>query len=427
MDAAVPSGSRCHGEALRIPLRAPRRQAGAGWLAGVMLAVGMGLFTDGPKARPRGLEDAAPAQVKAGSTRHGLRPMAQESDEPDRASSPDVPETPAAPPLSPPEKSPSAAARPAPGPREDLAGVFAKEAPATLEDLRSIETRVENLVARVSAAVVAVEVGGASGSGVVISEDGLVLSAAHVCGEPNRNVRFRFPDGKTARGKTLGTNHEGDAGMMRITDAGRWPHVPIGELEGARLGDWVLALGHPGGFDPQRPVVARLGRILRLGSDLLQTDCTLFSGDSGGPLFDMHGRVIGIHSRISDSTRANFHISIIAFDDSWDRLARGDDWGRPQVTPRPFVGAMGVDDPEGCRIERVDANGPASQAGLKTGDVVVSVNGQAIKDGAAFRESVGRAQPGDTMTLGIKRGGSSQSVKVTVEARRGRGRGRFGP
>ena len=71
--------------------------------------------------------------------------------------------------------------------------------------------------------------------------------------------------------------------------------------------------------------------------------------------------------------------------------------------------------------------GERAVAGLKTGDVVVSVNGQAIKDGAAFRESVGRAQPGDTMTLGIKRGGSSQSVKVTVEARRGRGRGRFGP
>jgi serine protease Do len=189
----------------------------------------------------------------------------------------------------------------------------------------------------------------------------------------------------------------------------------------------VLALGHPGGFDPQRPVVARLGRILRLSSDLLQTDCTLFSGDSGGPLFDMHGRVIGIHSRISDSTRANFHVSITTYDTGWDRLAKGDDWGRPPPLPRSFVGAMGVDDPEGCRLERVDDRGPASQAGLKVGDVVVKINGQAIKDGAAFRESVGRAKPGETLTLEVKRGDLAQSVRVTVEARRGRGRGRFGP
>lgn len=373
---------------------------------------------------------APPTGVKAVPTRDGLPPAAPEKDAPNRASSAGVPETPSASPTSAPPKPPLLLlppVRPAPGPREDLAEVFAKAAPVTLEDLRSIESRVESLVARVSSAVVAVEVGGGSGSGVVITADGLVLTAAHVCGEPNRTVRFRFPNGQAARGQTLGTYHEGDAGLMKITDAGPWPHVAVGELERARLGDWVLALGHPAGFDPRRPVVARLGRILRLGSDLLQTDCTLFSGDSGGPLFDMHGRVIGIHSHISDSTRANFHVAITAFDHAWDRLAKGDDWGRPEVMPRPTVGTVGADDPEGCRLERVDPDGPAFQAGLKPGDVVVGVNGLAIKDGAAFRESVGRAKPGDTVTLDIKRGGLPQSVKVTVEARRARGRGRFGP
>jgi len=181
-----------------------------------------------------------------------------------------------------------------------------------MSDLKTIEAHVKDLANRVAPAVVAVRINGATGSGVVISEDGLVLTAAHVGGEPNRDVHFTFPDGRTARGKTLGMNHEMDAGLMKITDKGHWPHLDIGDLAQARLGDWVLALGHPGGFDPQRPTVLRLGRIIRLGTGWLQTDCALIGGDSGGPLIDMQGRVIGIHSRISDSVAENFHVPIAA-------------------------------------------------------------------------------------------------------------------
>ena len=84
----------------------------------------------------------------------------------------------------------------------------------------------------------------------------------------------------------------------------------------------MLALGHPGGFDLRRSLVVRLGRIIRLETDALQTDCTISPGDSGGPLFDMHGRVIGIHSAISTSPAENFHVSVTEFYDSWDELVR---------------------------------------------------------------------------------------------------------
>ena len=135
-------------------------------------------------------------------------------------------------------------------------------------------------------------------------------------------MRFTFPDGKTARGKTVGVNLDNDTGLMRITDRGPWPHADVGDLQQARVGDWVLALGHPGGFDLRRSLVVRLGRIIRMEADALQTDCTISPGDSGGPLFDMHGRVIGIHSAISSSLAENFHVAVTAFYDGWDRAGQ---------------------------------------------------------------------------------------------------------
>jgi serine protease Do len=282
-------------------------------------------------------------------------------------------------------------------------------------------------VERVSPAVVAVTVDSASGSAVVISEDGLVLCAAHVGGLPDRTVFFTFPDGKTAKGKTLGTNHGTDSGLMKITEGGPWPHVPVGDLRRAELGEWVLALGHPGGFDPQRPVVARLGRIIVLTTNMLQTDCTLLGGDSGGPLFDMSGRVIGIHSRISESTEENFHVAISSFlDSTWDRLARSENWGDLRPTSRAYFGATGTNHLEGYRLERIDTNSPAARAGLMAGDIVVKFNDQAIKGFDSFQQSLAQVRPGTEVTLRIKRNNKEMTVRVTVESRGRRGRGRFG-
>jgi len=148
------------------------------------------------------------------------------------------------------------------------------------------------------------------------------VTAGHVCGAPDRDVSVTFPDGKIAHGKTLGVDLESDTGLMKITEPGPWPHVATGDLEQTKMGDWVLALGHPGGFDLKRSLVVRLGRIIRLAPDALQTDCTISPGDSGGPLFDMHGRVIGIHSYISSSPADNFHVPITAYYHSWTMLVK---------------------------------------------------------------------------------------------------------
>jgi serine protease Do len=303
--------------------------------------------------------------------------------------------------------------KPTPGARKPMAVAFGKSEPTSVADLKAMERHVTALVQRVSPAVVAVEVGLSSGSGVVISADGLVLCAGHVCGRPNREVHFTFPDGKSVRGKTLGVDLESDAGLMRITDRGPWPNVPMGELESAHRGDWVLALGHPGGFDLKRSLVVRLGRILRLEPDLLQTDCPISPGDSGGPLFDMSGRVIGIHSFISDSTTENFHVPIGEFYDGWDQLLDGEGGWAPEF--RAYLGADSRDDAAGCRLSAVEVNGPGFNAGLRVGDLILRVEGRDIKSSATFQHWLADARPGDVLKLEIKRGDTLLERDVKLE------------
>jgi serine protease Do len=307
---------------------------------------------------------------------------------------------------------------PGSGYRGDLPEALRRLVPGSVEQLRTMEAHVRELIQRVSPAVVAVGVGLAAGSGVVVSPDGLVFSAAHVGGEPGRDVRFTFPDGRTARGETLGTDHGMDAGLMRITDSGPWPHVELGEANGAMIGDWVLALGHPGGFDAERPVLVRLGRILWLAGSVIRTDCTLMSGDSGGPLFDMHGRLIGIHSRISESTAANFHAPIGSYVAGWERLARGDNWGARGPRSRSWVGVRAVDHPDGLRLERVVEEGPAFKAGLREGDLVLRFNGRPLNGYESFLRALGQVEPGEQVTFEVQRDHEKWEVEVTVEARR---------
>ena len=300
---------------------------------------------------------------------------------------------------------------------KDLPAAFSKPAPTSLSDLRAIQERVASLVTKVSPAVVAVELGHSSGSGVVISADGLVLTAGHVGAWAGHPVTFIFPDGKTAHGKTLGVDDDSDTGLMRITDAGPWPHVGVGELKHAHLGDWALALGNPGGFDAKRSLVVRLGRIIRLMPGVVQTDCTIFPGDSGGPLFDMYGRVIGVHTAIASSSEENFHVPITEFFDTWNDLA-----GSPATPPSPpptrplaYCGLSVVDGDGGCLLNRIDKNSPASKADLRLGDQVLKVDGRRIAVSASFEHWIAESGPGETLQLEIKRGERVFSVPIKLQ------------
>ncbi|NQU26001.1 MAG: trypsin-like peptidase domain-containing protein, partial [Candidatus Nealsonbacteria bacterium] len=199
-------------------------------------------------------------------------------------------------------------------------------APKNVDELKSIQAQVQKVVAKVLPCTVGVQIGAARGSGVIVSEDGIVMTAGHVVGEPGKDVTFFFADGKTAKGKTLGMYKTADAGLMKIADEGKWPFVEKGRSGDLKLGAWCVAVGHPLGYQKERPPVVRVGRVLRSGETVIQTDCPLVGGDSGGPLFDLEGRVIGINSRIGGSTSSNFHVPVDVFHDCWDRLLKGESW-----------------------------------------------------------------------------------------------------
>ena len=227
-----------------------------------------------------------------------------------------------------------------------------------VSDLRKMQSHVRKLVEQVKKCTVGVQVGPAWGSGVIISKDGYVLTAAHVA-DAGRNRRltdveegseeagvahFKLADGREVKGKRLGLFRTQDAGLMKITDPGEYPFAPL--AKDVNLNQWCIALGHPGGYQADRGLVLRLGRVLHVDDKAITTDCTLVGGDSGGPLFDMNGRVIGINSRISENLTANMHVPVSTYNDggNWERMVKGDVWGRLPGQDPAWLGVRGEKD-----------------------------------------------------------------------------------
>src|SRR5262249_36407529 len=156
-----------------------------------------------------------------------------------------------------------------------------------------------------------------------------------------------FHDGKRVKGKTLGQNVGIDSGMIKIVEEGTYPFVDMGTSGDLKKGQWVISCGHPGGYKQGRTPVVRLGRVLDSTNMIIRTDCTLVGGDSGGPLFDMNGKVIGIHSRIGPTLQSNIHVPVDTYRETMDRLVAGESWGG--APGRPYLGLrVDVDDKSSC-------------------------------------------------------------------------------
>ena len=306
--------------------------------------------------------------------------------------------------------------RPSTGPATPSIAVAA---PKGLDDLRDIERRVKAVMKKAAPATVAVMMGGGQGSGVIISKDGYVLTAGHVARRPDLEISLVLGDGRRVRAKTLGMNLGIDSGLMKITQAGEWPHVEMGSSADLRPGQWVLGLGHPGGYRKDRPAVLRIGRVLTSSPSLITTDCTLVGGDSGGPLFDLDGRVVGIHSRIGASTLANIHVPVDSYAETWDRLAAGESWGdRFAFGPRgPMLGVIGESHDSGCRVTAVVPDGPAAKAGLKVGDVIAQMDGRAVDGIDGLVQMIVRRKAGQEVTLQVLRGEEKLEMKATLARR----------
>jgi serine protease Do len=199
------------------------------------------------------------------------------------------------------------------------------------EDLAAFNPVLTGVAEQCREATVGIVIpGGSMGSGVIINEEGLVLTAAHVLPEAGGDIVIVLADGRQVAGKALGVNRKIDSGMAQITepiaDGETYPFAPVAESDTIWEGDWCIAFGHGGGVQTDRPAYMRLGRMLQVTSAnkpvrWLTTDCTVISGDSGGPLFDIEGSVIGIHSNIGMNVLVNRHVPISAYHAQWDDLA----------------------------------------------------------------------------------------------------------
>ena len=294
--------------------------------------------------------------------------------------------------------------------RVELASALDKPVPETIEDLQAIEQQVKLVARKAIPATVGLRVGRAQGSGVIVSEDGLILTAAHVIGKPDKQVTITLSDGRRVRGISLGLNRDLDAGMIKITEKGPWPVAETAEPGSVEIGDWCVAIGHPGGWQDGRSAPVRLGRVVARRNSVIQTDCTLVGGDSGGPLFDMQGRVIGIHSRIGPSTAWNFHVPIAVYRDGWDKMLAGDEWGI--YGSGAVIGVVGDDDPEGCLVTGVAPGFPAEDAGLQVGDIITHLDGERVRGFNDLRGKVGEHKPGEKVSVEILRDG--EQFKFTV-------------
>ncbi len=307
--------------------------------------------------------------------------------------------------------------------------------PTNVEELKALQSRVKQVVAKVTPSTVGILVGMGAGSGVIVSEDGLVLTAAHVIGsKPGTEVRVVLPDGTLVHGKTLGVNPKTDSGMLRITEKppegaswpgaeqGKWPAAEIGKSLDLKEGQWVIALGHPGGPKRDRRPPVRVGRFEKyLKADTsLRTDCTLVGGDSGGPLFDLTGKVVGIHSRIGIFLENNMHVPTEAFRDDWDKLVEGKVLGKPTTVE---LGLTLDDETEAATVKKVAEGGPAAEAGFKPGDVITKFHGERVHTADDLLQMLPGFAPGDTVSVEVQRGDEVVTLKLKL-ARKARKRDR---
>jgi serine protease Do len=294
-----------------------------------------------------------------------------------------------------------------------------KTVPQTKADLIEIQNALVESLQRVRKATVSISLGQGFGSGVIVSPDGLVLTAAHVTAGVDKELTVILNDGTKLKAVSMGLVSNTDAAMMRITEEGEYPYVDINKDNNYKLGHWIFALGHSGGFDKERGPVVRLGRIVKDSETTLHSDCKVIGGDSGGPLFDMEGRLIGIHSRVSKTMEQNMHVPMREYIKHWDEMKENKFLGDGPFAKRPvkgsgFLGFGSTDSDDGLLIGKVLKDGPADKAGIKAGDIILKVDDTDIADKEAFKAILKEKSVGDNIKLVIQRKGKEKTIELKL-------------
>ena len=263
------------------------------------------------------------------------------------------------------------------------------------------------------------------GSGFTISSDGYIVTNDHVVKGADR-VDVVFSDGARLSAKIVGTDTDTDLALLKVNAEGELPVAPLGNSDDIRVGDWVMAIGNPHGLDHSVTVGILSARGRRLGQiryeDFLQTDASINRGNSGGPLIDMNGNVIGINSMMfGGAENLGFAIPINMAKELLPQLresgfvTRG--WLGVQiqdVTPE-LAEQFGLDKPRGALVSQVFEDSPAAGANLKSGDIILEFNGHEIKVYQDLPARVAATPPGSRVSLVVMRDGKEKKLKAKLE------------
>ena len=264
------------------------------------------------------------------------------------------------------------------------------------------------------------------GSGFIVSADGTILTNAHVVQDATE-VTVKLTDRREFKAKVLGSDPRTDVAVIKI-DAKNLPTVSIGSTRNLRVGEWVLAIGSPFGLENTvtAGVVSAKGRTLPDDSyvPFIQTDVAVNPGNSGGPLFNARGEVVGINSQIYSRTGGyqglSFAIPIEIATKVKDQIVTTGKVSHArlgvsiQEVNQAFADSFKLDKPEGALISSVEPGSPAEQAGLKSGDVIRKVDGQPVIASGDLPAVIGQATPGEKVTLEVWRQGRTESIQATL-------------
>ncbi|WP_167332104.1 MULTISPECIES: DegQ family serine endoprotease [Pseudomonas] len=266
------------------------------------------------------------------------------------------------------------------------------------------------------------------GSGFIISDDGYVLTNNHVVADADEII-VRLSDRSELQAKLVGTDPRTDVALLKV-EGKNLPTVKLGDSSKLKVGEWVLAIGSPFGFDHSvtKGIVSAKGRTLPNDTyvPFIQTDVAINPGNSGGPLFNMNGEVVGINSQIFTRSGGfmglSFAIPIDVALDVSNQLKKDGKVSRGwlgvviQEVNKDLAESFGLDKPSGALVAQVLEDGPAAKGGLQVGDVILSMNGQPIVMSADLPHLVGGLKDGAKAKLEIIRNGKRQNLDVTIGA-----------
>ena len=268
----------------------------------------------------------------------------------------------------------------------------------------------------------------ALGSGFVISEDGYIVTNNHVIAEADE-IEIEFFDGKMLPAKLIGRDPKVDIALLKVESDVPLPFVAFGDSDIMRVGDWVMAMGNPlgQGFSVSAGVISARNRALSgTYDDYLQTDAAINRGNSGGPLFNMDGQVIGVNTAILSpnggsigigfSMASNVVTRVVGQLQEFGETRRGWLGVRIQDVTDDVAEAMGLDTAAGALVTDVP-EGPAAEAGIKSGDVITMFDGVTVEDTRGLVRKVGNTEVGKEVRVVVLRDGKTQTLKITLGRR----------